>query len=40
MLPRAVTDAEMLGQSACLLLAASLVWWAVAAVCDLLEREL
>ncbi len=36
---RPVTDAELLGQSASLLLAAALVAWAVAAVADLLERD-
>lgn len=37
---RPVSDAELLGQSASLLLGAALVTWAVCAVCDLLEREL
>ncbi len=36
---RPVTDAEILGQSASLLLAAALCMWAVAAVADLLERD-
>ena len=37
---RPVTDAELLGQSACLLLGAALVAWATAAIVDLLERDL
>ena len=39
LLPRHVADAEVLGQSACVLLGAALCVWAVLAVCDLLERE-
>ena len=37
---RPVTDADLLGQTACVLLGAALAMWAVCAVCDLLEREL
>ena len=40
LLPRPVTDAELLGQGACVLLGAALCMWAVCAVADLLEREL
>ena len=40
LLPRPVTDAELLGQGSALLLGAALCLWAVVAVCDLLEREL
>ena len=36
---RPVTNAELLGQSASLLLCAALVAWAVCAVADLLERD-
>lgn len=39
-LPRPVTDAELLGQGAALLLTAALLMWACCAVADLLERDL
>ena len=36
---RPVSNADLLGQSASLLLAAALCMWAVCAVADLLERD-
>jgi hypothetical protein len=36
---RPVSNAELLGQSACILLGCALVAWAVAAVADMLERD-